>query len=116
MIGAAFGTRNTLDVQVGVAAVEPFENAPLGNDHLEGQNIDWQTLEAIVHRDPAARGLASYRLGGRALDHGQLQRAAADLAGRATSAPMVTGFCALADSGVTAETDGPPGALFLARA
>ncbi len=29
---------------------------------------------------------------------------------------IITGFCAIVDGGVTAETDGPPGALYLARA
>ena len=50
------------------------------------------------------------------LDAGQLRgRGARTWHSHGTSVGIVTGFCAVADAGVTAETDGPPGALFLAR-
>jgi hypothetical protein len=78
--------------------------------------IDWSLLESITHRDPTGRGLASFRLLGQALDSGQLQAAARDLARRAQHVGIVTGFCVAAAGGLTAETDGPPGALYLARA
>lgn len=78
--------------------------------------IDWRTLESIVHRDPAGRGLASFSFAGAPLDAGQLRAAALHLAQHAGTVGMITGFCAVLDDGVTAETDGPPGALFLARA
>jgi hypothetical protein len=45
-------------------------------------------------------------------DH--LRRAACDLAENGTRALIVTGFCVVMPEGVTAETDGPPGAIYLA--
>lgn len=68
-----------------------------------------------MHRDAGARGPADYRAGGVPLDRGQLRAAALDLARRASSVGIVTGFCAVVPKRVTAETDGPPGALFLAQ-
>lgn len=78
--------------------------------------IDWQSLEAVSHRDPLRRGLASFRLQGKPLDDGQLQATAMHLAGRGAHVGIVTGFCVATPQGITAETDGPPGALYLARA
>ncbi len=78
--------------------------------------VDWPALEGLVHRDPGGRGLASFRAAGSSLDVGQLRAAADHLALHATSVGIVTGFCAVAGNHVAAETDGPPGALFLARA
>jgi hypothetical protein len=78
--------------------------------------VDWEALEELIHRDPGGRGLASFRKGGAPLDRGQLRAAAVDLARRAHSIGIVTGFCAVLPDRVTAETDGPPGALFLAAA
>ena len=73
-------------------------------------------LEAITHRDPGGRGLASYRRGGEMLDAGQL-RAAASQPGRiGPSSGDRHRVLAPGRRRVTAETDGPPGALFLARA
>jgi hypothetical protein len=78
--------------------------------------IDWQSLEAASHRDPIDRGLASFRLQGEWLDTGQLQAIAMHMAQRAAHVGIVTGFCVATPQGITAETDGPPGALYLARA
>ena len=78
--------------------------------------MDWTALENITHADPARRGPASYRVGGTWLDAGQLALAAGDLAHSARRVAIVTGFCRQAAGGFAAETDGPPGALFLARA
>lgn len=78
--------------------------------------IDWQALEAIVHHDPGRRGLASFVLGGQALDTGQWRAAAMDLALHARQVAIVTGFCAVTPERFAGETDGPPGALYLARA
>lgn len=78
--------------------------------------IDWQSLEAASHRDPTGRGLASFRLQGEWLDAGQLQASATHLARHAADVGIVTGFCVATQQGITAETDGPPGALYLARA
>jgi len=59
--------------------------------------------------------LASYRdESGQILLAGALQAAAVDLATHGTQALIVTGFCVMADAGPTAETDGPPGAVYLA--
>jgi hypothetical protein len=80
------------------------------------QDIPWAALEATVHRDPAGRGLASFRRHGAALDAGQLRAAALHLAQHATSVGVVTGFPIADGSRIAAETDGPPGTLFLTRA
>jgi hypothetical protein len=80
------------------------------------RDIPWAELEQVVHRDPAGRGLASFQPRGAPLDVGQLRAAALHLAQRAKVVGVVTGFCIDDDSRITAETDGPPGAIFLARA
>jgi D-glutamate cyclase len=91
----------------------PDDPGPRGKDV---GTIDWQALENIVHRDVAGRGLAGYRVDGRTLDEGQLRASAEHLAQHATSVGIVTGFPAVTPGGIVAETDGPPGALYLARA
>lgn len=78
--------------------------------------IDFAKLENIARRDPADRGLASNRVGGELLAIDGLQRAARELAARARRVAIVTGFCVAHADPPAAETDGPPGALFLARA
>ena len=80
------------------------------------RDIPWGELEQAVHRDPAGRGLASFRPRGTPLDVGQLRAASMHLSQRATAVGIVTGFCVANEHGIAAETDGPPGALFLARA
>ena len=82
----------------------------------ENTAIAWSALEAITHVDPAGRGLSSFRRASVPLDAGQLQAAALHLAEHARSVGIVTGFCVATSDGITVETDGPPGALFLARA
>lgn len=78
-------------------------------------SIDWTRLEQTVRRDAARRGLASF-VGdeGRPLLPDHLQLAAQDLAEHGRRVLVVTGFCVTTDDGVTAETDGPPGAIYLA--
>ncbi len=78
--------------------------------------IPWQRLEELTHRDPAGRGLASFRPHGQPLDHGQLAQAAENLAVSATGVAIVTGFCIADADPPAAETDGPPGGLYLAQA
>ncbi|HTM55872.1 MAG TPA: glutamate cyclase domain-containing protein [Pirellulales bacterium] len=73
-------------------------------------------FEHIVHRDPGCRGLAAYQLDEKPLDAGQLGLAAAHLARHAKSVGIATGFCAQTHDRIAAETDGPPGALYLGRA
>lgn len=75
----------------------------------------WETWESIVRRDPGGRGVASYRHNGLPLGFGDLEQAARDIAGRAGEVAIVTGFCIADADPPAAETDGPPGALFLAR-
>ena len=76
----------------------------------------FDALEAIVRRDPAKRGVAGYRADSCWLAAGQLEQAAHELAWQARCVAIVTGFCIASADPPAAETDGPPGALFLARA
>lgn len=81
--------------------------------------LPWSALEAILGRDPARRGLGSWQAEHGPLCPGHLERAAHSLAGE--SGPtgiiaIVTGFCVVDAAKPAGETDGPPGALYLARA
>jgi hypothetical protein len=76
----------------------------------------WDELERIIRRDPGGRGVCSFLDRGRPLGFGQLRAAAEDLAATAKAVAIVTGFCILDADPPAAETDGPPGTLFLARA
>ena len=78
--------------------------------------IDFSALEALIRQDPSGRGVAGYRHLGQWLAEGMLERAARDLASRAGAVAIVTGFCVADVEPPVAETDGPPGALYLARA
>src|SRR4051812_7114561 len=72
-------------------------------------------LESVIRRDPGRRGLASYRdAAGRTLLAGHLESAARDLLEHGGRVLIVTGFAIRANDGVRAETDGPPGAIYLA--
>jgi len=76
----------------------------------------WDVLEQIIRRDPGRRGVCGFLDQGVPLDYGQLRAAAEDLAATARAVAIITGFCIVDADPPTAETDGPPGALFLARA
>jgi D-glutamate cyclase len=78
--------------------------------------IDFAQLEATIRRDPGERGLASYRdADGKWLCAGHLEKTANELAqGRRGCVLIATGFCILTEEGPKAETDGPPGAIYLA--
>ncbi|MBS0207347.1 MAG: DUF4392 domain-containing protein [Planctomycetes bacterium] len=79
-------------------------------------NVDWDRWEAILHADPSARGLPAFRQpDGRWLDQGQLRTAAEHLATHARHVGILTGFSVRGPNGMTIETDGPPGAIYLAR-
>ncbi|MBI3838491.1 MAG: DUF4392 domain-containing protein [Planctomycetia bacterium] len=97
---------------------DPHDRRPAEFVHTtaQEQDIDWPALQALVHRDPARRGLASFLHAKAPLDTGQLCASAVHLARHASGVAIVTGFCAQVNDRVTAETDGPPGALYLARA
>ena len=79
-------------------------------------SIDFKLLEAIVRQDPSGRGVSSYRHNGEWLAAGMLEQAARELATCAGAVGIVTGFCVADLEPPVAETDGPPGALYLARA
>ena len=80
-------------------------------------------FERFIHRDPARRGLISSELteAGQSaktavrLVAGQLASAAIDLAQHARRVAIVTGFFIPHAEPPSAETDGPPGTLFLAH-
>jgi len=79
--------------------------------------IDFARLEATIRRDPGERGLASFRdADGQLLCAGHLKKEATDLGrlcGKGERVLIATGFCILTDDGPVAETDGPPGAIYL---
>ena len=78
--------------------------------------LDLDRWEAVIRRDPAKRGPASYRDAvERPLCPGNLARAVERLLA-AQRILVVTGFCVIVDDDVCAETDGPPGAVYLAAA
>lgn len=76
----------------------------------------WSEWETLIRRDPGGRGVASFVYDGRPLGFGDLERAALDLARSARRVALITGFCIVDADPPSAETDGPPGTLFLARA
>jgi D-glutamate cyclase len=78
--------------------------------------LPWSEWEAIIRRDPGGRGVASYLYNGLHLGYGELERAAIELSRNARRVAIVTGFCIADANPPAAETDGPPGALFLGRA
>lgn len=73
-------------------------------------------LDRLIRRDPARRGIASVQVGGRPLAEGGLSEAADSIAANATAIAIATGFAVVDESGARAETDGPPGAVYLASA
>ena len=73
-------------------------------------------IEALIRRDPARRGLISSEAVFGPLCLGHLRAAATHLAGHARGVAIVTGFYIPKGTPPAAETDGPPGSLFLAKA
>ncbi|HWC90939.1 MAG TPA: glutamate cyclase domain-containing protein, partial [Pirellulales bacterium] len=82
---------------------------------MPAQPLPLDELEALTHQDPGGRRLPWARVRGQFLDVGQLAQAVESLAA-AGSVAIVTGFCTLSADPPADETDGPPGALYLARA
>lgn len=86
-------------------------------DHA--QRLD--EFERFIHRDPARRGLCASELDeaeqptSSRLGAGQLAAAATELAQNARRVAIVTGFFIPHAQPPCAETDGPPGSLFLAH-
>lgn len=83
---------------------------------MSATEVPWDRIEFLLRRDPAGRGLLSHQASDGPLCLGHLERAARHLAEQGRSVAIVTGFCVADIETPTAETDGPPGALFLARA
>lgn len=81
---------------------------------MELSPLAWQRLDALVRRDPSARGLASYRDDSGAPIPSDLAAAASDLVAAGTRVLLVTGFAVVTPDGARAESDGPLGAIFLA--
>lgn len=77
--------------------------------------VDWHSIQALLCRDPARRGLVSSEGAPQILAHCLLEQAARSLADHAQRVALVTGFAVRGPDGLTAETDGPPGTLYLAR-
>jgi hypothetical protein len=73
-------------------------------------------FERLIRRDPARRGLIGSESIFAPLGPGQLHAAAEELAASARRVGIVTGFFIPAADPPAAETDGPPGAIVLARA
>ena len=73
-------------------------------------------FEVLIRRDPARRGLISSEAEFGPLCGGHLASAAAHLAGHGRGVAIVTGFYIPKGTPPAAETDGPPGSLFLAKA
>ena len=73
-------------------------------------------IERLIRRDPAKRGLIMSEESQGPLCLGHLAFAAADLAAHAERVVIVTGFFIPGATPPAAETDGPPGAAFLAAA
>src|SRR5690606_22029871 len=83
----------------------PMTTAPVPFAH-------WETL---LRHDPGQRGVSGYRHLGLWLAPYQLQTAAESLAQNSGSVLIVTGFAVPVGEQIFGETDGPPGALLLAK-
>lgn len=78
--------------------------------------IPWSAIQDLIRRDPGRRGIAGFLHDGKPLCNGHLEAAARHLSQHAKAVAIVTGFPIVDGTSVAAETDGPPGALYLARA
>lgn len=72
-------------------------------------------IEALIRCDPARRGILSANGAASHLGVGQLAAAARHLAEHGREVAIVTGFAVSTANGPVAETDGPPGAVLLAK-
>ena len=89
----------------------------MANESIESG--EWEErvgrLESLVRRDPAARGLISSEAERGVLCEGHLAGAALSLSARRGPVANLTGFFIPHGEPPAAETDGPPGAVTLAR-
>ena len=82
----------------------------------QGDRDEWiGRLERLVRRDPAGRGLISSEAARGVLCAGHLAGAAESLVRASGPAAILTGFFIPHGDPAAAETDGPPGAVTLAR-
>lgn len=81
--------------------------------------MDWSALERCIRQDPGRRGLASALDRGQPIAVGHLARAVGRIAATLPHRPaaaIVTGFWVADAEPPAPETDGPPGAAYLAAA
>jgi D-glutamate cyclase len=104
-------------------AFDPSDHQPGGwhilADHFpltHAAGIPWSAIHGLVRRDPGRRGIAGFVHAGVPLCATHLETAAGHLAQHAKAVALVTGFPIVDAPSPAAETDGPPGALYLARA
>ena len=76
----------------------------------------WLELERLLRHDPQHRGIPSLIEADSASEILQLRQVAIAFHETARIVAIVTGFSIIQDGHVAGETDGPPGALYLARA
>lgn len=102
--------------------VDPDRTLPRAKLEMSAEHAELlDEFERFIHRDPARRGLCASELNeaGQAvplrLGAGQLAVAAMELAKNAQRVAIVTGFFIPHAQPPCAETDGPPGSLFLAH-
>lgn len=87
---------------------------PSLNSQPSTPNLPWAEIESLLARDPAGRGIAGM-LPSPGSDVSSLQSAAQSLASNGRAVAIVTGFAIPHAEPPSAETDGPPGALYLAK-
>ncbi len=84
--------------------------------HKVESELRFQVLAKLLTSDPSQRGIAGLRPWGAKSACAALQASAQRLCECRGAVGIVTGFCIPSVAPPTAETDGPPGALALARA
>jgi hypothetical protein len=75
-----------------------------------------EQIEQVLRHDPGGRGIASSPSIGPQYRSAGVEQAAASLIRQGRRVAIVTGFCVCAGQRRLPENDGPPGALYLARA
>lgn len=92
------------------------ENAKETSSHKSASKLELiEQFDAAIRRDPAKRGLIGLEAEYGPLCPGHLAGAAAELAAHATHLGIVTGFFIPKSEPPAAETDGPLGAVLLAK-
>jgi hypothetical protein len=81
---------------------------------VASESVPWRELSQLIARDPARRGIVG--LADSSFASGEALRDAATSLAEAKKVGIVTGFCIPDAPQPAAETDGPPGAVYLAHA